>query len=116
MFILNSFCRNKKRTKMKLPFSFHVSGSAVASFDHDVEIDDDNQENIGNDTAEAIFADYLWMEHEEEFDKIEMLRLDEEALVQNCLEDNREDDDADESIVIDSESVHWTEAQAEYVI
>lgn len=32
------------------------------------------------------FSEYLWMENEEEFDKEEMLRLEEEALMEECIE------------------------------
>ncbi|CAH1158789.1 unnamed protein product [Phyllotreta striolata] len=39
-----------------------------------------------NATAETDFSEYLWMEHEEEFDKEVMQRLEEEALMEECLE------------------------------
>ncbi|XP_057657561.1 polyadenylate-binding protein-interacting protein 2B [Diorhabda carinulata] len=39
-----------------------------------------------NTTPETDFSEYLWMEHEEEFDKEVMQRLEEEALMEECLE------------------------------
>lgn len=36
--------------------------------------------------AETDFSEYMWMQDEEEFDKTEMLRLEEEALMEECIE------------------------------
>ncbi|XP_031631351.1 polyadenylate-binding protein-interacting protein 2B [Contarinia nasturtii] len=103
---------------MKLPFLFVTSGSGNGyhdgSFDQD-DIDGENQDDLGNENAEVTFEEYLWMENEEEFDKIELLRLDEEALVENCLNDcGEEADETDEAI--DNENGHWLAAQNEMVI
>ncbi|KAG6460319.1 hypothetical protein O3G_MSEX011900 [Manduca sexta] len=38
------------------------------------------------------FADYMWMEHEEEFDKQVMQQLEEEALMEQCIEAMLEDE------------------------
>lgn len=37
-------------------------------------------------TFEDDFAEYMWMMNEEEFDKEEMQRLEEEALMEQCIE------------------------------
>lgn len=47
--------------------------------DYDAAIDSDG--NLDGD-----FSEYLWMADEEEFDKLEMQRLEEEALMEECLE------------------------------
>ncbi|XP_968714.2 polyadenylate-binding protein-interacting protein 2B [Tribolium castaneum] len=39
-----------------------------------------------NASAEDDFSEYLWMENEEEFDKEVMQRLEEEALMEECIE------------------------------
>ncbi|XP_018570651.1 polyadenylate-binding protein-interacting protein 2B [Anoplophora glabripennis] len=39
-----------------------------------------------NAPPENDFSEYLWMEHEEEFDKEVMQRLEEEALMEECME------------------------------
>lgn len=41
-------------------------------------------EEVLSDTES--FDDYLWMENEEEFEKTEMQRLEEEALMEECVE------------------------------
>ncbi|XP_060537110.1 polyadenylate-binding protein-interacting protein 2B [Cylas formicarius] len=37
-------------------------------------------------TAENDFSEYMWMENEEEFDKEVMQRLEEEELMEECME------------------------------
>lgn len=44
------------------------------------------------DTPES-FDEYLWMENEEEFEKSEMQRLQEEALMEECAEAMQDDDE-----------------------
>ncbi|CAH1153684.1 unnamed protein product [Phaedon cochleariae] len=39
-----------------------------------------------NTAPENDFSEYLWMENEEEFDKEVMQRLEEEALMEQCIE------------------------------
>uniref|UniRef100_A0A6P7GUF0 Polyadenylate-binding protein-interacting protein 2 n=1 Tax=Diabrotica virgifera virgifera TaxID=50390 RepID=A0A6P7GUF0_DIAVI len=39
-----------------------------------------------NTAPENDFSEYMWMEHEEEFDKEVMQRLEEEALMEECLQ------------------------------
>lgn len=92
---------------MKLPFIFSASGGGngyhEASFDQD-DFDTENQDENGNENAEN-FEEYLWMENEEEFDKTELQRLEEEALMRECME-NMQDDDNDEMIDGDA---HWAQ-------
>lgn len=91
---------------MKLPFIFFPSGGGYHenSFDQD-EIDIENQDDNGNENAETIFEEYLWMENEEEFDKTELQRLEEEALMKECIENMQDYDENDE--MLDSEHCHW---------
>lgn len=94
---------------MKLPFIFTTSGGgngySESPFDQDdfvIENQDDNTENV-----DANFEEYLWMENEEEFDKTELQRLEEEALMKECME-NMQDDAYDNDEMLDSENSHWT--------
>ncbi|KAB0800476.1 hypothetical protein PPYR_05834 [Photinus pyralis] len=43
-------------------------------------------EQATTNSAENDFAEYLWMEHEEEFDKQVMQQLEEEELMEQCIE------------------------------
>lgn len=45
------------------------------------------------------FDDYLWMENEEEFEKSEMQRLEEEALMEECVEAMQDDEDEEEVVL-----------------
>ncbi|XP_055629958.1 polyadenylate-binding protein-interacting protein 2 isoform X2 [Toxorhynchites rutilus septentrionalis] len=45
----------------------------------------ENSSNGGGNNDED-FSEYMWMENEEEFDKQEMQRLEEEALMEQCIE------------------------------
>lgn len=95
---------------MKLPFIFATSGGGNGfhepSFDQD-DFDGDNQDDIGSENADASFEEYLWMENEEEFDKSELQRLEEEALMKECME-NMQDDAYDSDEMADSENGHWS--------
>lgn len=44
------------------------------------------------------FDEYLWMENEEEFEKSEMQRLEEEALMEECAEAMLEEEEVLESL------------------
>lgn len=94
---------------MKLPFIFSASGGGngyhETSFDQD-DFDTENQDEIGNDNVDANFEEYLWMENEEEFDKSELQRLEEEALMKECME-NMQDDAYDNDEMANSEGGHW---------
>lgn len=96
--------------KMKLPFIFSVSGGGnsyhEASFDQD-DFDTENQDDIGSDNAETSFEEYLWMENEEEFDKTELQRLEEEALMRECME-NMQDDGYDNDEMLDNDNSLWS--------
>lgn len=86
--------------KMKLPFNLPGSGGGNsyhsyndAAYDHEDLLEFDSQDDFGNEGAEHIFDDYMWMENEEEFDKTEMQRLEEEELIKQCMEENEDDED-----------------------
>lgn len=77
---------------MKLPLNFTGSGGGNgfhnygdSPFDNDTN-DIDSPEEIAIDSGEVDFTEYLWMENEEEFDKIEWQRLEEEELIKDCIE------------------------------
>lgn len=90
---------------MKLPFIFSVSGGHEATFDQD-DFDTENQDEISSENAETSFEEYLWMENEEEFDKSELQRLEEEALMRECME-NMQEDGYDSDEMIDSDNGFW---------
>lgn len=71
---------------MKLPIihsgsgggnSFHMYNDSPDLDEHELDQDDIHSEN-----TEVDFTEYMWMENEEEFDKLEMKRLEEEALAE----------------------------------
>ena len=78
---------------MKLPFSGAGGsggyGYSESPFDDDDDVDrsDETTETPDND-----FNEYLWMENEEEFDKLEWQRLEEEELMEQCIENMMEDE------------------------
>lgn len=47
---------------------------------------EDNSFGQGGPNYDEDFSEYMWMENEEEFDKQEMQRLEEEALMEQCIE------------------------------
>lgn len=57
--------------------SFHMFNESPDPDDHELDQDDIHSEN-----TEVDFTEYMWMENEEEFDKLEMKRLEEEALAE----------------------------------
>lgn len=63
----------------------------VSSNDSDINIEDDD------------FSEYMWMENEEEFDKLEMQRLEEEALMEQCIEAMLQDELEAEEAAIENE-------------
>lgn len=87
---------------MKLPFNLHShEGSGFYGysdmptyFDDDIFIIDEYE----LEDSEVDFTEYMWMEHEEEFDKIEWQKLEEEELMKQCIENMLEDelDDAND--------------------
>ncbi|XP_012281670.1 polyadenylate-binding protein-interacting protein 2B-like [Orussus abietinus] len=72
--------------KMKIPNSGSGNGyygheNGVISYLDNVEADTDVQAAGDND-----FSEYMWMENEEEFDKQVLQQLEEEELMEECLE------------------------------
>lgn len=45
-------------------------------------------DEMNSTAAEADFSEYMWMEHMEEFDREVMKKLEEEALMEECLNFN----------------------------
>lgn len=84
---------------MKLPFNFVGSGGngyhnySDSPFEGDIDQlerpDDTPELTVYN--PEDDFTEYLWMENEEEFDKQEWQRLEEEELMEQCIENMLED-------------------------
>lgn len=65
------------------------SGNYSDSYDSDPDgyITPPNEDlSAGAPNLDEDFSEYLWMENEEEFDKQEMQRLEEEALMEQCIE------------------------------
>lgn len=60
-----------------------VGAGDTNSYDSDVE---DDFSTPPNEEETDDFSDYLWMENEEEFDKQEMQKLEDEALMEECIE------------------------------
>lgn len=61
------------------------------------DFDSVNEADGGGIQYENDFSEYLWMAEEEEFDKLEMQRLEEEALMEQCIEAML-DDEMDEEV------------------
>uniref|UniRef100_A0A1B6F570 Uncharacterized protein n=1 Tax=Cuerna arida TaxID=1464854 RepID=A0A1B6F570_9HEMI len=75
--------------KMKIPiidptniYSNHESSDYLSSDNSDSVHQEENDSAVTNDD----FSEYLWMENEEEFDKQILQQLEEEALMEHCLE------------------------------
>lgn len=62
----------------------HVPDSGLESTT--TESESDLADDIPPTNAENDFSEYLWMEHEEEFDKEVMQQLEEEELMEQCIE------------------------------
>lgn len=77
------------------------SGNYSDSYDSDPDgyITPPNEDNSsGGPNYDEDFSEYMWMENEEEFDKQEMQRLEEEALMEQCIEAMLQDElDAQET-------------------
>lgn len=74
--------------KMKIP-----SGGSLGNgyYNHDVSImpylsDSETSDDIDSPTIDGDFSEYMWMENEEEFDQQVMKQLEEEALMEQCIE------------------------------
>uniref|UniRef100_T1DJ01 Putative polya-binding protein n=1 Tax=Psorophora albipes TaxID=869069 RepID=T1DJ01_9DIPT len=67
----------------------YSGGNYSDSYDSDPDgyITPPNEDNsAGGPNFDEDFSEYMWMENEEEFDKQEMQRLEEEALMEQCIE------------------------------
>jgi len=53
---------------------------------------DSNQDEVDSPATPGDFSEYMWMENEEEFDKQVMQQLEEEALMEQCIEAMLEDE------------------------
>ncbi|XP_066993262.1 polyadenylate-binding protein-interacting protein 2 [Anabrus simplex] len=81
---------------MKIPNSSSSNGyfshdSSVISYLSDGS-DVGNGDEVDSPTIEGDFSEYMWMENEEEFDKQVMQQLEEEALMEQCIEAMLEDE------------------------
>ncbi|PNF30411.1 hypothetical protein B7P43_G12874 [Cryptotermes secundus] len=80
---------------MKIP-----NGSGNGYYGHDSSIisylsdssDIGNGDDVDSPTLDGDFSEYMWMENEEEFDKQVMQQLEEEALMEQCIEAMLEDE------------------------
>lgn len=70
---------------MKVPTN-NAGGNGYYGHNTDsYEMDSDDLNEMSGEIDDD-FSEYLWMENEEEFDKLEMQRLEEEALRENEYE------------------------------
>lgn len=86
---------------MKLPILHSGSGggNSIHSYNELIDQDEndlDNLDDLNSENTEVDFTEYMWMENEEEFDKLEWQRLEEEALIKECME-NMQDEVYDEN-------------------
>lgn len=87
---------------MKMPVS-HSAENGYYDYEtsyYSVEnIENYNNGTVNGGSAEDDFSEYLWMENMEEFDKEVMQRLEEEALMEQCIEAMLADIDEPENAV-----------------
>ena len=74
---------------LKMPSTTGRNGHSDNFYDIDSDEFDANEFDSSFDDD---FSEYLWMENEEEFDTEEMKRLEEEALMEQCIEAMLEDE------------------------
>ncbi|XP_075223184.1 polyA-binding protein interacting protein 2 [Lycorma delicatula] len=82
--------------KMKLPTNTSSNGyysheSSISAYIPDGS-DNGHQDDLDSPTIDGDFSEYMWMENEEEFDKQVMQQLEEEALMEQCIEAMLEDE------------------------
>lgn len=82
--------------KMKLPTNSSSNGyyaheSNISAYIPDSS-DNGHQDDLDSPTLDGDFSEYMWMENEEEFDKQVMQQLEEEALMEQCIEAMLEDE------------------------
>jgi len=66
--------------------------------------EDDSLSDLEEDGPD--FSEYMWMENEEEFDKNELQRLEEEDIMNDCIEAMLEDE-------LEAQLVEWQKAKTE---
>lgn len=80
---------------MKIPngtgSGYYGHDSSVISYLSDSS-DVGNGDDADSPTLDGDFSEYMWMENEEEFDKQVMQQLEEEALMEQCIEAMLEDE------------------------
>lgn len=74
--------------KMKIPNGGNLGNNY---YNHDIGViqyisDSDSSDDLDSPTIPGDFSEYLWMENEEEFDQEVMKQLEEEALMEQCIE------------------------------
>ncbi|XP_050313607.1 polyadenylate-binding protein-interacting protein 2B [Anthonomus grandis grandis] len=74
---------------MKMPPSVdQCSDSGIYEYENALTVNEELENTADqelNSPPEDDFSEYLWMENEEEFDKEVMQRLEEEALMEECI-------------------------------
>lgn len=71
---------------MKVPPAQSEDHLVSNDVDHQADSDDGLNEAPHSPSREGDFSEYLWMENEEEFEQQIMQQLEEEALMQQCIE------------------------------
>lgn len=74
--------------KMKIPNNGSIGSNY---YNHDIGIvqylsDSDSSDELDSPVMGGDFSEYMWMENEEEFDQQVMKQLEEEALMEQCIE------------------------------
>ncbi|XP_046386689.1 polyadenylate-binding protein-interacting protein 2 [Ischnura elegans] len=81
---------------MKIPGSGSGNGyyghESVISYISDASELGNANDDLDSPTTDGDFSEYMWMENEEEFDKEVMQQLEEEALMEQCIEAMLEDE------------------------
>lgn len=81
---------------MKIPGSGSGNGyyghESVISYISDASDIGNGNDDLDSPTTDGDFSEYMWMENEEEFDKEVMQQLEEEALMEQCIEAMLEDE------------------------
>lgn len=74
--------------KMKIPNNGNIGSNY---YNHDIGViqyasDSDSSDELDSPILTGDFSEYMWMENEEEFDQQVMKQLEEEALMEQCIE------------------------------
>lgn len=102
--------------KMKIP-SNNAIGNGYYNYGETYMLDSTGNENgtpansssldeCDSPTTDGDFSEYMWMENEEEFDKEVMQQLEEEALMEQCIEAMLEDE------LTSQEESQWSNANS----